>query len=173
GILYVAAAANNGSDNDTTPTYPADYFLPNVIAVAATDRNDALASFSNFGKRTVSVGAPGVSILSTTPNNTYSFFSGTSMATPHVTGAAALLCAANPNLSVNQLRALLSFNGDVVSALQGQSLSGRRLNVFKSLQAMNEGDTTPPGTVGAFQIATQNGRNVTLSWNASGDDGAA
>jgi len=95
------------------------------------------------------------------------------MATPHVTGAAALLSAANPNLSVNQLRALLSFNGDVVSALQGQSLSGRRLNVSKSLQAMNEGDTTPPGTVSGFQIASQIGRNVTLSWNASGDDGAA
>src|SRR2546425_4181390 len=173
GILFVAAAGNNGRNTDVQPNYPSDYLLSNVISVAATDSGDTLASFSNFGTRTVLLGAPGVSILSTTPNNTYSFFSGTSMATPHVTGAAALLCAANPNLSVNQLRALLSFNGDVVSALQGQSLSGRRLNVFKSLQAMNEGDTTPPGTVGAFQIATQNGRNVTLSWNASGDDGAA
>ena len=173
GILFVAAAGNDGRNTDVQPNYPSDYALSNVVSVAATNSGDTLASFSNFGTRTVLLGAPGVSILSTTPNNTYSFFSGTSMATPHVTGAAALLCAANPNLSVNQLRALLSFNGDVVSALQGQSLSGRRLNVFKSLQAMNEGDTTPPGTVGAFQIATQNGRNVTLSWNASGDDGAA
>ncbi len=173
GILFVAAAGNDGRNTDVQPNYPSDYALSNVVSVAATNSGDTLASFSNFGTRTVLLGAPGVSILSTTPNNTYSFFSGTSMATPHVTGAAALLCAANPNLSVNQLRALLSFNGDVVSALQGQSLSGRRLNVFKSLQAMNEGDATPPGTVGGFQIASQNGRNVTLSWNASGDDGAA
>src|SRR6266568_5147495 len=173
GILFVAAAGNDGRNTDVQPNYPSDYSLSNVVSVAATNSSDTLATFSNFGTRTVLLGAPGVGILSTTPNNTYSFFSGTSMATPHVTGAAALLCAANPNLSVNQLRALLSFNGDVVSALQGQSLSGRRLNVFKSLQAMNEGDTTPPGTVGGLQIAAQNGRNVTLSWNASGDDGAA
>src|SRR5438105_1821219 len=173
GILFVAAAGNDGHNTDVQPNYPSDYALSNVVSVAATNSSDTLASFSNFGTRTVLLGAPGVSILSTTPNNTYSFFSGTSMATPHVTGAAALLCAANPNLSVNQLRALLSFNGDIVSALQGQSLSGRRLNVFKSLQAMNEGDTTPPGTVGAFQIAAQSGRNVSLSWNASGDDGVA
>src|SRR5947207_1672459 len=173
GILFVAAAGNDGRNTDVQPNYPSDYALSTVVSVAATNSGDTLASFSNFGTRTVLLGAPGVSILSTTPNNTYSFFSGTSMATPHVTGAAALLCAANPSLSVNQLRALLSFNGDVVSALQGKSLSGRRLNVFQSLQAMNEGDTTPPGTVGSFQIAAQNGRNVTLSWNASGDDGVA
>src|SRR5437660_3168428 len=173
GILFVAAAGNDARNTDVQPNYPSDYALSNVVSVAATNSSDTLASFSNFGTRTVLLGAPGVSILSTTPNNTYSFFSGTSMSTPHVTGAAALLCAANPNLSVNQLRALLSFNGDIVSALQGQLLSGRRLNVFKSLQAMNEGDTTPPGTVGGFQIAAQSGRNVTLSWNASGDDGAA
>src|SRR3989442_671923 len=174
GILFVAAAGNDGRNTDVQPNYPSDYALSNVVSVAATNSSDNLAGFSNFGTRTVMLGAPGVNICSTIPNNNYSCsFSGTSMATPHVTGAAALLCAANPNLTVNQLRALLSFNGDVVSALQGKSLSGRRLNVFKSLQAMNEGDTTPPGTVGGFQIATQNGRNVTLSWNASGDDGAA
>src|SRR3989442_4045595 len=174
GILFVAAAGNDGRNTDVQPNYPSDYSLSSGVSVAATNSSDNLAGFSNFGTRTVMLGAPGVNICSTIPNNNYSCsFSGTSMATPHVTGAAALLCAANPNLTVNQLRALLSFNGDVVSALQGKSLSGRRLNVFKSLQAMNEGDTTPPGTVGGFQIATQNGRNVTLSWNASGDDGAA
>jgi subtilisin family serine protease len=173
GILFVAAAGNEASDTDAHPHYPSNYSLPNVISVEATDSIDALAGFSNFGARSVMLGAPGVGILSTTPNNTYNSFSGTSMATPHVTGAAALLCANNPNLSVNQLRALLSFNGDVIPALQGKSLTGRRLNVFKSLQAMSENDTTPPGTPTGFQITSQNGRNVNLSWTASGDDGAA
>ena len=119
------------------------------------------------------LGAPGVGILSTIPGNAYQSFSGTSMATPHVTGAAALLCAANPNLSVSQLRALISFNGDLVPSLSGKTLTGRRLNVFKSLQAMNEGDTTPPGTVSNFEVTSQNGRTINLSWIASGDDGAA
>jgi subtilisin family serine protease len=173
GILFVAAAGNNGRDTDIFPHYPSDYSLPNVISVAAMTQGDNLAGFSNFGARSVMLGAPGVSILSTTPGNTYSFFSGTSMATPHVTGAAALLCAANPNLSINQLRGLLSFNGDLVPALKGKSLTGRRLNVFKSLQAMNENDTTPPGTVGGFQVTSQNGRRLNLSWTASGDDGPA
>ena len=173
GILFVAAAGNDGTDNDAHPHYPSNYSLVNVISVAATNSTDTLAGFSNFGARSVMLGAPGVVIYSTLPGNSYGNLSGTSMATPHVTGAAALLCAANPNLSVNQLRALLSFNGDQVPALQGRSLTGRRLNVFKSLQALNEGDTTPPGTVGGFQITSQNGRRVNLSWTASGDDGPA
>ena len=116
GILFVAAAGNETSDTDIHPHYPSNYSLPNVVSVAATDANDGLAGFSNFGLHSVTLGAPGVGILSTTPNNHYSSFNGTSMATPHVTGAAALLCAANPNLSVNQLRALLSFNGDIVAS---------------------------------------------------------
>jgi subtilisin family serine protease len=173
GVLFVAAAGNESSDNDSHRHYPSGYSLPNVISVAATTSTDSLASFSNFGLQSVILGAPGSSIFSTTPNNTYSTFSGTSMATPHVAGAAALLCSANANLSVNQLRALLSFNGDVVPALQGKTLTGRRLNVFKSLQAISENDTTPPGTVGSFQVNSQSGRTVHLTWTASGDDGPA
>ena len=173
GVLLVAAAGNDASNNDVHPYYPSAYSLPNVISVAATTNTDSLASFSNFGAHSVLMGAPGLGILSTEPGNTYGFLNGTSMATPHVAGAAALLCAANPNLSVNQLRALVAFNGDPISALQGRSLSGRRLNVFKSLQASNENDTTPPGTVTSLQVSSQNGRNLKLSWIASGDDGAA
>ncbi|HVS83068.1 MAG TPA: S8 family serine peptidase, partial [Pyrinomonadaceae bacterium] len=173
GILFVAAAGNERRNTDNAGNYPSGYNLPNMISAAATDQNDQLAAFSNFGSHSVLMGAPGVGILSTTPNNTYSVFSGTSMATPHVTGAAALLCAANPNLSVNQLHALLAFNGDVVPALQGKTLTGRRLNVFKSLQALNENDTTPPGTVGSFRVTSQTGRTINLAWTASGDDGPA
>src|SRR5262245_36259699 len=173
GVLFVAAAGNEATDNDVTPHYPSGYSLTNVISVASTAGGDTLSGFSNFGAHSVLMGAPGSGILSTTPNNSYQTFSGTSMATPHVAGAAALLCAANPNLSVSQLRTLLAFNGDSIAALQGKTLSGRRLNVFKSLQATSENDTTPPGAVTSFQANSQNGRSINLSWVASGDDGAA
>ncbi len=172
GVLFVAAAGNESSNSDVNTHYPSSYSLPNVISVAATTNTDTLASFSNFGAHSVLMGAPGSGILSTLPNNVYGNLSGTSMAAPHVAGAAALLSAANPNLSVNQLRALLAFNGDSVASLQGRSLTGRRLNVFKSLQAIGENDTTPPGTVTNLQIASQNGRQIKISWTASGDDGA-
>jgi subtilisin family serine protease len=173
GVLFVAAAGNDATNSDLQHSYPSGYSLPNVISVAATTAGDSLAGFSNFGAQTVLMGAPGAGIFSTLPANQYGFLSGTSMATPHVTGAAALLCAQNPKLNVNQLRALLAFNGDLVPALQGKTITGRRLNVFKSLQASSEGDTTPPGTVTNLQMTSQNGRSVNLSWTASGDDGAA
>src|SRR6266536_1410026 len=160
GILFVASEGNDGIDSDANPHYPSGFNVPNVISVTATDSNDLLASFSNFGAQTATIGAPGVSILSTTPGNTYSTFSGTSMATPHVVGAAALICAANPNVTLQQLKALLIFNGDVVPALTGKTLTGRRLNVFQSLQALNENDTAHPGTVTNFHVNSQSGRSI-------------
>ena len=90
GIMVVTAAGNSGTNNDTSPQYPANYNLPNVISVAASNQNNQLASFSNYGAATVDIAAPGVSIYSTTPNNTYSTYSGTSMATPHVSAVAAM-----------------------------------------------------------------------------------
>jgi len=172
GVLFVAAAGNDGTNNDVFPHYPSNYSLPNVIAVTGTTQTDQ--QIYNYGAQSVLMGAPAVGICSTVPNNNYSCaFNGTSMATPHVAGAAALLLAANSNLTVNQLRALLAFNGDSVAALQGKTLTGRRLNVFKSLQALSENDTTPPGAVGSLQVISQNGRSINLSWIASGDDGAA
>src|SRR5260370_42071907 len=96
GILLIAAADNSFADNDLLPTYPANFFLPNVISVAATDRRDAIVPFSDIGRHTVHLASPGNEILSTTPNKTYSVFSGTSMAAPHVTGVAALLKAQDP-----------------------------------------------------------------------------
>ncbi len=173
GILFVAAAGNNTSNTDVFPHYPSSYDLPNVISVAATNNTDQLAAFSNYGASSVFMGAPGQNILSTTPLNTYTTFSGTSMATPHIAGAAALLLAKYPNLSVQQLRGLLLFNGDSIHALSTKTLTGRRLNVFSSLQAGAENDTTPPGTVTGLALVSQQGQTLNLQWTASGDDGAS
>ena len=95
GHLFVAAAGNDGSNNNTTASYPANYDLPNVISVAATNNKDNLASFSNYGATKVDLAAPGVDIASTAPDNGYVYMSGTSMATPHVTGVAALIESQN------------------------------------------------------------------------------
>jgi subtilisin family serine protease len=142
-ILFVAAAGNNGSNNDTTPHYPSSYNAPNVVAVAATDNNDALASFSNFGATSVDLGAPGVNVLSTTRNNTYSYFSGTSMATPHVSGAAALILSASA-LTTAQLKTQILTNVDPIPSLSGVTSSGGRLNVCKAIPGC--GGPPPPPT---------------------------
>lgn len=131
-ILFVAAAGNNGSNNDTTPHFPSSYNAPNVVAVAATDNRDALASFSNFGATSVHLGAPGVNVLSTTRNNTYSYFSGTSMATPHVSGAAALILSTSA-LNVAQLRSTILSSVDAIPSLAGNTSTGGRLNVCKGI----------------------------------------
>jgi len=138
GILFVAAAGNESNDNDESPSYPANYTIENVISVAASDQNDALASFSNYGL-TVHLAAPGVSILSTTPNNTYQRFSGTSMATPYVAGAAALV-KAQGSISLVELKQRILGGVDRVSSLTGKVATGR-LNLEKCL---NPSSTEPP-----------------------------
>ncbi len=173
GILFVVSAGNDATDNDVEPAYPASFDLPNLISVAATDRLDALAGFSDFGASTITMGAPGSGILSTTNGNTYSVMSGTSMAAPHVSGAAALLLAANPNLTFQQVKGLLMFNGDPLPSLNGKTLTGRRLNVGSSMQALAGNDVTPPGTVTSFHVNTQLGRSLNVGWTASGDNGAS
>lgn len=133
GILFVAAAGNDGSNNDKRPHYPSNYDLPNVISVAAMDRSDQLASFSNFGVKTVHIAAPGKDILSTWLNDQYREASGTSMATPYVSGTAALVLAANPDLSVAKLRERLLKSVDKLDVLNGKVESGGRLNAAKAL----------------------------------------
>ncbi len=159
GHIFVVAAGNGGSDgigdnNDTRPDYPATFTQNNIITVAATDRNDRLASFSNYGAASVDLAAPGVSILSTVPRGSYSTFSGTSMAAPHVTGAIALLWSKFPTLTYRQVIDTLLQNTDKVSGLAGKMVSGGRLNIFKALTAAGGSPTGPPAPVPTEQRLT-------------------
>ncbi len=135
GIVNVFAAGNDNHNNDINPTtsYPSVYTSPSIIAVAASTSTDARASFSSYGPISVDLAAPGQGILSTVPTG-YSTFSGTSMATPHVAGAVALLSAYSPDLSVASLKASLLNNVDVLAAWNGIVKTGGRLNVFKAMQ---------------------------------------
>jgi subtilisin family serine protease len=144
GILFVVAAGNDGADMDTAPSYPGAYRTANLVSVAATDNNDALASFSNYGSATVDLGAPGVNVTSTYPLASYASMSGTSMAVPHVSGAAALVLAACASLDTPTLRATLVNNVDAVSSLAGKTVTGGRLNVYKAVTACATGAATPP-----------------------------
>ena len=133
GILFVAAAGNSGTDNDAAPSYPSGYDVPNVIAVAAIDRNGGLASFSQYGRATVDLGAPGVDVWSTTAFNGYSSYSGTSMATPHVTGAAALYAAAHPGASAAQIKSALLASAVPTTSLRDRTVTGGRLDAQGAL----------------------------------------
>lgn len=137
GVLFVAAAGNNGQDADIEPMYPAAYNLDNIISVAASDEDDQLASFSNYGVATVDIAAPGVGILSTIPGNQYGFLSGTSMATPYVSGACSLLLAQQPNLSPLQVKLQIMGSADNLPNLQGKIASQGRLNLHRTLQGLS------------------------------------
>ena len=147
GHIFIAAAGNGGSDgvgdnNDATPNYPSNYDVPNVVSVAATDDTDTLASFSNFGATTVDLAAPGVDILSTLPGNSYGRYSGTSMATPHVAGVAALIKSRNPGLDDAQVKAQLLQYVDKKASLQGKVASNGRLNALRAVT--ENADTANP-----------------------------
>jgi thermitase len=133
GILFVAAAGNDGSSNDSSPHYPSNYDLPNVISVAALDRNDQLAGFSNYGAKTVHIAAPGKDILSTWLNGNYREASGTSMATPYVSGVAALIIANEPKITMEKLRDRLLKTADKLESLDGKVATGGRVCAANAL----------------------------------------
>lgn len=133
GILFVAAAGNATTDNDKRPHYPSNYNLPNVISVAATDKNDNLASFSNYGVKTVHIAAPGREILSTWLGDEYREASGTSMAAPQVAGVAGLIVANEPKITVEKLRERLLKSVDKLDSLSGKVENGGRINAAKAL----------------------------------------
>ncbi len=155
GVLNVFAAGNNSRNIDTgAPHFPSSYDLPTILAVASSTSTDARSGFSNWGTTSVDIAAPGSSILSTTfsTNSSYGTLSGTSMATPHVAGAAALLSGFNPNLSAASLKATLMNSVDPLAAWTTLVKSGGRLNVANALQNQ---------TVCSFGLS-QNNLNVKL-----------
>ncbi len=158
GVLFVVAAGNSASDNDIFPQYPANYDLPNVISVAAIDRQDQLASFSCFGSTTVDLGAPGVSIYSSvsTGDTNYALFQGTSMACPHVAGVAALILAKFPGADYTEVRERLLLGTVPTPALDGRCVTGGRVNAYNSLTLTGSGllsvSINPPN--GSFVLAS-------------------
>ena len=135
-ILFVAAAGNSGVNNDASPHYPSSYANANIIAVASITSTGGLSSFSNYGATTVDIGAPGSGIWSTVPVRSkgktiasYASYSGTSMATPHVTGAAAMYASTHPGATAAQIKAAILGSATPTSSLSGRTVTGGRLNV--------------------------------------------
>lgn len=151
-LLFVAAAGNDTIDNDVNPHYPSNYENASVLSVASTNQTDDISWFSHWGLTSVDMGAPGTAILSTTPGESYASYSGTSMATPHVAGAAALVLSINPELSTQELKDLLMSSGDANAALQGKTVAGTRLNVN---QALIDADPTPGFKISASPLTQQ------------------
>jgi subtilisin family serine protease len=181
GILFIAAAGNGGTDgvgddNDISASYPSGYDTTAgagydaVIGVAAIGSNGSLGSFSNYGATTVDLAAPGVGIFSTQPNSAYGYLSGTSMATPHVTGAVALYAAAHPTASASEIRAaiLSGAQQSPLPALAGKVATGGRLDVALSLSVTSS--TTTPNAPANLQVTGVTSASVSLSWEDNAID---
>ena len=150
GMLFVAAAGNGGEDRigddidvPGNGFYPASHDAPSVISVAATDSRDALAGFSNFGPAGVDLAAPGVGVYSTVRGGAYTYFSGTSMAAPLVSGVAALAFAMKPDATWQQVRDAIFSGADKLPGLAGKTVTGGRLNAFSTLRRL-----LPPAVAG-------------------------
>ena len=149
--VVVCAAGNSASniDDAINPMYPAGYSSANIISVAATDNKDLLASFSNFGLSSVDLAAPGTNIWSTNLDGNYTWKSGTSMATPHVSGVAALVKAVNPRLTALQIKNIILNNVDVKSSLSGKVNTSGRLNAYTAVLAAQR--MAGPDNIGVYQ----------------------
>ncbi|RMG26828.1 MAG: hypothetical protein D6732_20955, partial [Methanobacteriota archaeon] len=183
GILFVAAAGNESKDTDSSPNYPSNYASENVISVASSTNRDQLSSFSNYGRTTVDLAAPGSNILSTVPNNGYASFSGTSMATPYVSGVAALLMAQFPGIDHISLKYRIMGGVDPKNPFVDKMVTEGRLNAANSLSTNplittvkhpHTNNTSTPYTITAYivddgSIASAK-LHYTLSGSATGSD---
>jgi len=147
GTLLIAAAMNESLDTDIPGNeyYPNNYDLDNILTVAATDQDDALASFSNYGTTSVDVAAPGYYIYSTIPDDDYGYMNGTSMATPYVTGIAALYLSENPDYTHLGLKQLIMDNVDTIASLADKVVTGGRVNALSMFSAADS--VAPTGTI--------------------------
>jgi subtilisin family serine protease len=145
GILFVAAAGNDGTSNDgENPTYPSSYDLPNIVSVAAIDNRDGLATFSNYGSKHVHVAAPGVNVYSTYMGSSYKSLSGTSMATPHVAGIAALLTSEHPDWTFDTIKDRLIKTSVPVKSLGRKVMSKGRVSASNALYGIVPPSIDPP-----------------------------
>lgn len=149
---FLAAAGNSSSNNNSSPFYPSNYTTLSVsgweavTSVASIDSNGAISSFSNYGSTTVDIGAPGSSIISTTPGNDYDYLSGTSMATPHVAGAMALFLSTYPQADRRELREVVLSTVRPTTSLNGKVVSNGRLDVMAGLDELESRYSGPPST---------------------------
>lgn len=158
--VVVCASGNSGQNSDINPQYPAAMSSSNIISVAATDSKDNLASFSNYGPSSVDLAAPGVTIYSTYKNNKYQYLSGTSMATPFVSGVAGLLKAVSPSMSKNQIKDRILSTVDKLNSLSGKVVTGGRLNAASAVGSVSPSPTVTP-------LPTQQPGVLTASFMAS------
>ncbi|MDW8433758.1 MAG: S8 family peptidase, partial [Aquificaceae bacterium] len=135
GVIVVSASGNYGCNNDNTPFYPASHRLDNVLSVSASNSIGGLPSWSNYGLRSVHLAAPGVKIYSALPSNQYGFLSGTSMASPFVSGAVAMLFSCRPELSYLQIREILLSTAMALEDLRRTTISGGMLRLDRALQS--------------------------------------
>ena len=175
GVLFVAAAGNDSADNDATGSWPANCPASSLISVAATTSTDALAGFSNYGAANVDIGAPGDTIRSTMPGNSYGYKSGTSMAAPHVSGVAAVLLGEDPGLAPWQVKASITLGGDAVTSMSGTTASGRRLSLSGALGVSANGVTPDTGGPDPFSLLSPadglatNALSPVFRWSPSAD----
>ena len=174
GIVNVFGAGNDGTDNDAIPFDPASYDSSSIVSVASSGPTDRRSFFSNYGATSVDLAAPGEDILSTVPGGDYDYMSGTSMATPHVAGVAALLMKLDPTLTAEAVRALLMANVDQSSRWTNRVASGGRLNAYRAAAAVNAVPNDPPSvsiTGPVDGVSYKAPVNITIDAIASDGDG--
>ncbi len=186
GILFITSAGNDGVDTDVSPHYPSAYDNPNIIAVAATDQNDALAQFtppksSNYGATTVDLAAPGKNIFSTFPtfvtsymsskgfSTNYQSISGTSTAAPYVAGVCALLKSVVPSITHTQTKTFVMSSVDPIPSLSGKCVTGGRLNVLRALQSATGGPSLPTAPSNLVTVVIS-ANQINLTWNDQSND---